>query len=844
MRRRTLLGLTAAVVTAGAAWQPRAHATGPSDRSKVLRNVVDSMAGTAESNARPETAARTGAIVRTARTRLAALDGAGAGEVFAGVPLGSNEANLAATFQYLTEIALATRMPGAPSDLADNQQIQRRVVDLFARVHERWYADQSAGYYGNWYHWEIGMPTQIGLGFALLSDVLPQFGPGLLETYVRSMDAYLRNGKDGDVDLESRFHTGANLADITTNRIIQGALLDSDERVTKAVEDQLTVYATIDPDHLVHGVTDGFYADGSFLQHASVAYTGSYGKTLLGRSVQMTRLLGGTGWSRSADLVPVVHGWITHSFAPVIFEGWMMEIVKGRGVSRTTSGYTDVAGVLENATALSEFTTGTAARELAGWVKHVVAHSPRPVTAAAFASPLTIARFAQIMDDASIPAADVIGDAATFAFNSMERNVHVRPGWTFALSRSSSRISKYEYMNGENLTPWFSGDGMHHLYLGGENQEQVYGVDHLVCVSPYRLAGVTSPVQERQTIPGAYGGSLWYENPGAGFTSSSEKQNAYVYFPVGTNPHSGGAVLDRFAAASMQLSDDTTWRDQRAGKLPDEMVAYPNARATRSWFMFDDEVVMLAAGVTDTDELAQPRALQSTLDTRVAEPGDEVTVTVRTRDGAEAGVGTHEQPEWVLWHNSTRSTSLGYHFLEPVTTDVTRGPGTGSRRDVRLDNPATTVTKDVFRLGLDHRAGAVDHYAVALVPQADENLLRRSARDLALLANSPAVQAVRHRGLEVTMINTFTDEAARIGQVRLQGISSVVLAEGEDGRTRIAVTDPTTQQQRVELVLLGRWEQPGTANRVSGTELPGGLRLVFDTRSLHGASIEVAVRRR
>src|SRR5690625_471653 len=81
------------------------------------------------------------------------------------------------------------------------------------------------------------------------------------------MDAYLRNGEDGDVDLGSRFHTGANLADITTNRILQGALLGDDARITKAISDQATVLSTIDPYDLQHGVTDGYYADGSFIQH-------------------------------------------------------------------------------------------------------------------------------------------------------------------------------------------------------------------------------------------------------------------------------------------------------------------------------------------------------------------------------------------------------------------------------------------------------------------------------------------------------------------------------------------------------------------------------------------------
>ena len=44
----------------------------------------------------------------------------------------------------------------------------------------------------------------------------------------------------------------------------------------------------------------------------------------------------------------------------------------------------------------------------------------------------------------------------------------------FALARSSDRISKYEYMSGENLMPWFQGDGAHYLYLSGQDQAQTY----------------------------------------------------------------------------------------------------------------------------------------------------------------------------------------------------------------------------------------------------------------------------------------------------------------------------------------------------------------------------------
>ena len=95
----------------------------------------------------------------------------------------------------------------------------------------------------------------------------------------------------------------------------------------------------------------------------------------------------------------------------------------------------------------------------------------------------------------------------------MDRTVHRRPGYAFALARNSERISKYEYMSGENLMPWFQGDGAHYLYLAGQDQTQAFGVDYFTTVSPYALAGVTAPVETRKTIPELYG-TPYYDNPG------------------------------------------------------------------------------------------------------------------------------------------------------------------------------------------------------------------------------------------------------------------------------------------------------------------------------------------
>jgi len=578
--RRRLLSIVPAAGLLAVVPSVRASADPVSDHATLLANTVAMFAGTAESNARPEVAAKLAAIGQNARTRLTAMDTAGVGELFKGVTLGTSESNLSTSFGYLYQIALATRTPGGTtSGLENNVTIQRRVIDGLVWLQDTYYGDQSKGYYGNWFTWEIGISGSVSNTLVLLVDQIREYKPDLIQTYVASMDAYLRNGKNGDVDLDSRFHTGANLADITTNRILQGALLGDDARIAKAISDQLTVFATVDPYHLNHDVTDGYYADGSFIQHASVAYTGGYGKGLLTRVVQTIKILDGTSYATGDDLVGSVQGWVTNGFAPLIFEGWMMEIVKGRAVSRTATGYADVAIVVEAVVDLSGYAQGSNALALKGFVKYVKASSKTALDPTGFVSPVSVVRYADIVSDASIPAKDLNPGSLSVAFNAMDKNVHRRPGYAFALARSSDRISKYEYMSGENLLPWFQGDGAHYLYLAGQDQTQAFGVDYYTTVSPYRLAGVTAPVETRRTVPELYGTQA-YDNPPT-FTSSSEPQNTYVYFPTGTNGFSGGATLGAYGTAGMIQSNDVAYAAKQAGLLPADFVVYRNAEATK-----------------------------------------------------------------------------------------------------------------------------------------------------------------------------------------------------------------------------------------------------------------------
>ncbi|MEV4758352.1 polysaccharide lyase family 8 super-sandwich domain-containing protein [Micromonospora sp. NPDC049559] len=811
------------------------------DHAVLLGNMVALFAGTAESNARPEVAAKLAAIGATARARLAALDQAGTGELFRGVPLGTADANLTTSFQYLYEIALATRVPGpaAPDLGADVAAVRRRVVDGLDWLYERYYGDQARGYYGNWFNWEIGISTQVSRILVLLADQLAADRPELVTRYVAAMDGYLRNGRDGDVDLDSRFHTGANLADITGNRILQGAVTGDDARVSKAVADQLTVFATIDPYQLRHGVTDGYYADGSFIQHASVAYTGSYGKALLTRVVQTIKILAGTRYVTTEDLVRVVRGWVVDGFAPLIFEGWLMEMVKGRAVSRTGTGYADVASVVEAVVDLSGHATGADAEALRGYVAFLRRNSRAALDPAGFVSPVSVARYADILADPALPARDLVPAERHVAFAAMDRTVHRRPGYAFALARTSPRISKYEYMSGENLLPWFQGEGAHHLYLAGQDQSQAYGVDYYATVPPYRLAGVTAPVEERRSVPELYG-TAWYDRPELGFTSSSESQNTYVYFPRGAGGLSGGARLGAYGSAAFVQADDVAYAAKRAGQLPDDFVAYRNATATKSWFLLDDEIVVLAAGVGDR----AGRAVTTTVDSRIAAPDDRVTLVGR-RPGGAAWSGTGTAPlSWLRYANATRGGAVGYVFLDRQPVTVALDAVSRSRRVVRTANPDTTVAKQVFSVLFEQAAGSPPRaMAYAIVPNATERQLATYPGPIGVLANSTRVQAIRHHGLGLVAGNVFAPGRYQVERFSLDGPTALLARRAADGTTSIAIADPTTERDTVSVLVRGRRLRALAADEgVRVDQVRDGTRIDVTTRHAYGRSFTARLR--
>lgn len=819
------------------------------EMATMKRNYIEFICGTEENNSSEAVASTTklSTVVKNADNAKAALIADKAertNALFNGIILdeSTSSANYTTTAKNITFLGLAYATPGCEG-YYKNEEIRDLIVTLLQEFYVFFNnANLMDTYFGNWWDWEIGVPNQLSQLFVIMEDEIAAADPELFSKYVTCLDAYLQKGKDGDVDLTSRFHTGANLADITMNRILQGIVTKDGERITNGVANMMTVFAQIDPNNIVNGNTDGVYADGSFIQHHRVAYTGSYGTTLLKKASQSVIVLSGTRF-QPQDQLDTLQEWIYDCFTPITFEGYVMEIVKGRAISRTGTGYGDCNTIVDCSLQILPFLNEQEGAALREHIKYLVNSRVANKTTAANLSLGVIGSFTEIMNDDSIEAVNHSA-SGHYAFNAMDRNVHVREGYAFALARSSDRISKYEYMSGENKQAWFQGDGVFYLYQADRNQAQTYGHVFYAITGAYNLPGTTVPVETRKTIQEWTGGLDYYynEDPSWGFTLASDvNQNDYVYFPVGTNDYSGSVTLNGYGAAGMELGDDNTYAAWVEGKIPQDFVTYKNAEANKAYFMFDDEIVVLSSNIHDT----KGREVMSTIDSRMSEANDPASVVVGYADGVRKDLTENGQQEnvlWVAYNTASAGTSVGYCFLEGNTVNFSNGLKTADLNEFRKQNTGI-VERNLFTMTYEHGAVTADNtasYAYVILPNADADTTGHYAfnPNVKVLANTPAVQAVEQIKSGVKGYMFYTE--AEVAGLKAYSEASV-LAQKSGTKLALAVSDPIFDQTEIVLELDGEYMVAEANENIVVTVAEGKTILTVDVEDAYGASFEIVL---
>jgi hyaluronate lyase len=668
----------------------------------------------------------------------------------------SRSSSMRLSYTRLATLALAYGTVG--NSLYANTSLRDDIINGLDWLYATHYNPNTVAF-DNWWDWQIGAPLQLTNCMALLYADL---GATRLANYISVIDKFVpdptrRLKHDGS--FQPTQETGANRTDKALAVAMRGMLGKSAAKLAQA-RDALS--------QTLPEVTagDGFYADGSFVQHDTVAYTAGYGGVLIDGWSKLHLLLNGTSWTVTDPKLPNLYQWVYRSFRPLIYDGAFMDMVKGRGISREqVNDHIATRPVIVAMMRLAESAPPSDARKLRGIAKGWIQRdtffgdnffsSSNPALAGSLNSlPLyEMGLMKKMMKDDNISALPEPDETHVFA--SMDRVVLRHPGVAIALSLFSDRISAFEYGNGENLNGWWTGMGMMNIYNADHGQ---YDHHFWPTVDMRRLAGTTT------------------DRSGKGTPRS------FSHYP-NTSSWAGGVALNyRFAATGMEFTIAQVTGTTLGGK--------------KAWFLFDDKIMAVGADIASTDGVL----VETIVENRKLNTEGSNLLTVNNVAKPNA-LGWNESMVSVSWAHlagNVPGSDIGYYFPGTATVNALREQRSGAWQQINTGERATTVSNAFLSLAVPHGVNpTAGKYSYVVLPKrtAAQTAAFASSPSIALLAQSGAVFAARDLSQGVTGATFWTDAPTTLS---LQGTpfltvnkKAAVVVRESAGTLQLAVSDPT-----------------------------------------------------
>jgi len=648
----------------------------------------------------------------------------------------------------------------------------------------------------NWWTWEIGIPKDLIPALILIYD-------GLTEEQVIAYTETLYFFQpdpfhEGVINTASthgqgyREAQGANIIDCSTTAVGLGALREDNELVYLGMlaSSQTFVIQNVEDSAQIaaNGYNSGFYPDGSYLDHIKVPYLGAYGIEFMKGGAKIPSLLAGTPWKYPEQVQDNLESYIVEGFGNGMYQGMMLDCLKGRSVSRPASS-NQAAGreammiILQIVDSFSQEAKETTLSALKAWLEEDEGF----IDSLIGAGNMAIKKKAkEILEDTSIQS-NVSPIHKSYPL--MDRAVHRTEDYLFALSMYSERIQNTEIMNDENRFGWHQNNGMTYIY----DEDKQYTENYWNTVNPLRLPGTT-------VVPVNIGTG---KPDGSGFAQGGDfcSKESWV----------GGTSIGNYGVSGMSFSGETQ------GIAGDAPVSYaPDLKGKKSWFMFDDEIVCLGAGITNKNmelpvettienkKLRKDGSNQFLINGEKTElPVKEANVKELVERTADVSGTSFEQVNWAHLEGN-QSVGTGYYFPEENTEiQVRRGQTTGSWKDVGTFEGEST--ENYMEMWVDHGQNPENaSYSYVLLPEtsAEETENYAQAPKVTILENSSEVQAVRHETLKITGVNFWQEQGGSIDGITSNKAASVMLQETEQGTVKVSVSDPTMKNKgNIQLTL-------------------------------------------
>ncbi|MBU6985660.1 polysaccharide lyase 8 family protein [Staphylococcus aureus] len=587
--------------------------------------------------------------------------------------LDTKSADMTRTYRNIEKIAEAMRHKDTKLNTPDNKN---KVKDALEWLHKNAYgkepdkkvADLKTNFSKsapqkntnlNWWDYEIGTPKSLTNTLILLND---QFSNEEKKKFTAPIKTF---APDSDKILSSVGKAepakGGNLVDISKVKLLE-SIIEEDKDMTKNSIDSFNKVFTYVQSNATGKERNGFYKDGSYIDHQDVPYTGAYGVVLLEGISQMMPMIKETPFKDSNQNDTTLKSWIDEGFMPLIYKGEMMDLSRGRAISRENeTSHSASATVMKSLLRLSDAMDESTKAKYKKIVKSSVESDSSYKQNDYLNSYSDIDKMKSLMDDSTISTNGLTQQLKIY--NDMDRVTYHNKDLDFAfgLSMTSKNVARYESINNENLKGWHTGAGMSYLY---NSDVKHYRDNFWTTADMKRLAGTTT-----------------LENEVLKDTDDKKSSKTFV----------GGTKFD----------------DQHASIGMDFENQDKTLTAKKSYFILNDKIVFLGTGIKSTDSSKNP---VTTIENRKANG-----YTLYTDDKQTTASDNQGTNSVFLESTNKPKNNIGYHFLNKSKISIKKETHTGNWKEINKSQKDTRKTDEYYEVTQKH-SNSDNKYGYVLYP--------------------------------------------------------------------------------------------------------------------------------
>ena len=679
----------------------------------------------------------------------------------------SKSANLTKTYRRLEQIAKSVTNP--KSKYYNDKEVISTVKRSMKLMEDNYYNENTESK-GNWWDYEIGAPRAINNILTIMNQYFSK------EEIVKLLLPISKMVPDPSKIMVSQNRGkkafGGNLSDLGKVKVIEGILLEDNEKLEVAINTVSNVLEVVSEG-------EGFHYDGSYVDHTNIAYTGAYGNVLIDGFSQLLPVIQASPYKIEQNKLKILYNWIYEGFLPLIYRGELMDMTRGRSLSRKIQNdHYAAVEVLRGIMRIAEASEQSEKNKLQGIVKDIVKSDNYYDTFLSLKSFYDVYLFETLLSNNMV--GEIERNTYLKLYNDMNKVAYYNKerGFAFGISMHSDKIQNYEFMNKENAKGWYTSDGVSYLY---NDDLSHFSDDYWATVDPYKLPGITENNKAREK--------------GLGMTTM---KNSFV----------GSTSLNqKFGTVAMDFSNlDNTMS------------------AKKTWFILGDRVVFLGSGVKDASgtngyTVIENRKIKRSSRNRSMDQEDYKVIV----DGKEKTVDSTEieiQANNIFLKSSNKEMNIGYKFLNTTLLNVKKETRSGTWKDINESQSNKSVENTFLKIVQPHDM-VRNSYAYVLYPNRDEKEFAEevSREEITVIENSETNQVIYDKLNNTYGVVKYDDSELKLEDNLILKEKGIYTIQKELNKLKIAFFNPTNidaqlNELKVSQYALKQVIEPSVEDRV------------------------------